>query len=95
MKFSTKNFKFRRYKGYSAFSSFMHYQEIKRIYSCLHLNVFHRFLDEVIIIPFYLMDKEFLKREFPEGHIIKVSRVRFEKRYIVLVFMNEVKKKCL
>jgi len=89
-----KSLEFRRYRGYSAFSSFMHWTIIKELYPHLHLNVFHRFLDEIIIIPFYLMEKDFLKKEFPEGHIIKVSRERFERRYIVLIFVNEVKKKC-
>ncbi len=85
--------KFRRYRGYASYSSFNHFEKMKRLFPYLHLNVFHRFLEEILVIPFYPFDKKFLKKELPEGHILKTSRLQFEKAYVVIVFMNEVKKK--
>jgi len=62
------------YRLYFGFTSFKKedFEEVVERYP-FHLNIFHKFLEEVIIIPFMFSPAYELKTIFPEGSIVRVS----------------------
>ncbi len=77
------------YKKYTVLSSFRKedLKEITRLYP-FHLTVFHKFLEEVIIIPFIVTPAKILKETFPEGDIV-ITNIGKDKFKLVVILGRE------
>jgi len=80
------------YRIFFGFTSFKKedFEELMKKYP-FHLNIFHKFLEEVIVIPFMFSPPHELKTTFPEGSIVKVAFGEKSKEafYLVVIFGRE------
>ncbi len=74
------------YRHYFGLSSFKNedFKEIIETYP-FRLNIFHKFLEEVIILPFIVSPPHELKEIFPEGSIVHLGLGKNSKDTLRLV----------